>query len=274
MGNANVEIASDLERLAKLYERRDNFDAAKKARSEVADIETHILGRDHWQVIDAREAIRDTELRAALSAEQRKQLHQATEFLGEVSRLNAEGKYSQAIQIAEQAAAIRRVVLGPEHFDYAVAVGWLGTVHDNAGDYSRAEPLYLQALTIKNKVVGEEHPSYAQTLNNLADLCTSRGEFECAESLYLQAMQVRKKAHGEFHPAYATSLRGLATLYKLLGEYGRAEPLFRQASAIWKNTPDEVRSDYIQNLNNLANLYQAQGDNVAGRTSLPSSPDL
>ena len=72
-GNLHQDIAFDLDWLAERYEKLEKFAAAKDHRTEALAIQTARLGKEHWQVTNARWALQTTELLASLSADQRRQ---------------------------------------------------------------------------------------------------------------------------------------------------------------------------------------------------------
>ncbi len=63
-------------------------------------------------------------------------------LLAEVSRLREQGKYADAIPIAERAVALARQRHGEEHPELALAMNWLASVYHDQGRYREAEPLY------------------------------------------------------------------------------------------------------------------------------------
>ncbi|NES21187.1 MAG: CHAT domain-containing protein [Symploca sp. SIO3E6] len=188
------------------------------------------------------------------------------EDLAEAERLNQqafqlyqEGKYSEAIPLAEKALAIRQRILGQEHPDVATSLNNLAALYESQGRYEEAEPLYRQALEMRRRILEPEHPDVATSLNNLAALYESQGRYEEAEPLYRQALQMYQRILGQEHPHVATSLNNLAGLYRSQGRYEEAEPLFRQALEMWKRTLGQQHPDVATSLNDLAGLYRIQG---------------
>ena len=82
----------------------------------------------------------------------------------QVLQLIEEGKYAQAIPLAERALAIREKILGKEHRDTAQSLNNLAELYHDMGSYDKAEPLYKRALAIKEKVLGSQHPHTATSL--------------------------------------------------------------------------------------------------------------
>jgi tetratricopeptide (TPR) repeat protein len=178
----------------------------------------------------------------------------------QIARLYQEGKYREAIPIAERLLSINKRVLGPEHPDTATSLNNLAGLYDEMGYYAKAESLFQQALHIWKKIGGPEHPYTAISLNNLALLYCHMGAYAKAEPFYQQALQIRKKVLGPEHPATATSLNNLALLYWEMGEYAKAELLYQQALQIKKKVLGLEHPDTATSLNNLAGLYDVMGD--------------
>src|SRR5688572_17006282 len=100
-GNVHLDVATDLEWLAKRRERQEDFSAAKKDRREVLEIQQQRVGKDHWQTADAQRALARGDRLAGLTPDKKQQLRQANELNDEMSRLVDEGKYREAIPVAE-----------------------------------------------------------------------------------------------------------------------------------------------------------------------------
>jgi tetratricopeptide (TPR) repeat protein len=99
------------------------------------------------------------------SAAQSNELEEAKRLMQESLRLYGEGKYAEAIPIAERALAIREKVLGPEHPAVANSLNNLALLYYAIGNYAKAEPLQQRALASREKVLGTEHPDVALSLN-------------------------------------------------------------------------------------------------------------
>jgi tetratricopeptide (TPR) repeat protein len=105
----------------------------------------------------------------------------------QVLELYQEGKFQQAIPLAEKLLAIKKRALGPEDPSIAQSLNNLAILYQQMGAYAKAEPLFEQALQINQKALGPEHPDTATSLNNLAELYRAQGQYGKAEPLYEQA---------------------------------------------------------------------------------------
>ncbi|MBD2354903.1 tetratricopeptide repeat protein [Tolypothrix sp. FACHB-123] len=195
-----------------------------------------------------------------LSAQQSAELAEAKRLSQQVVQLYRQGKYSEAIPLAERALAIREKLLGKEHPDVATSLNNLAVLYESQGNYAKAEPLHLRSLAIREKVLGKEHPNVAESLNNLALLYELQGSYAKAEPLYLRSLAIREKVLGKEHPDVATSLNNLAGLYSSQGNYAKAEPLYLRSLAIREKVLGKEHPDVAQSLNNLAELYSLQGN--------------
>src|SRR5215469_4516101 len=111
----------------------------------------------------------------------------------QVRNLFEEGKYQQAIPIAEKLLAIREKELGLEHLDTASSLNSLATLYLQIGDYAKAEPLLLQLLQVVTKILGPEDAKVAITLNRLGLLYDHMGTYTKAEPFFQRALEIWNK---------------------------------------------------------------------------------
>ena len=171
----------------------------------------------------------------------------------QVKQLIEQGKYQEAIPIAERALEVAKLARGSEHPETAAALNNLGLLFLTMGEYAKAEPLLQEALRIYRKVLRPEHPDTAKSLNSLGQLYDDMGEYAKAEPLYQEALRIYRKVLGPEHPDTATSLNNLAALEFDLGRIDEATALARQASAaqlailskIFSFTSEEQRLAYL-----------------------------
>src|SRR5208282_139567 len=85
----------------------------------------------------------------------------------QVHKLFEQGKYQEAIPLAEKAVELAKRVYGPEQPNTATSLNNLALLYLDMGEYAKAETLLQEALRIWQKVLGSEHPYTATSLNNL-----------------------------------------------------------------------------------------------------------
>src|SRR6185295_1026440 len=81
-------------------------------------------------------------------------LNEATRLNREVEKLYGEGKFRNAVPLAERALALREKALGSTHPDVAEILNNLALLYKVQGEYTKAESLHVRALDIREKVLG------------------------------------------------------------------------------------------------------------------------
>jgi tetratricopeptide (TPR) repeat protein len=77
----------------------------------------------------------------------------------QIIQLRNQGRYSEAIPLAQRVVAIQQKTLGPEHPDVATSLNNLAVLYRVQGRYTEAEVLYKRSLEITEKV----HASWVWT---------------------------------------------------------------------------------------------------------------
>jgi CHAT domain-containing protein len=196
---------------------------------------------------------------AISEAEKQRLINEAKQLSQQVLQLYNQGRFSEAIPLAQHILNIVEKALEAEHPDVATNLNNLARLYNAQGLYSQAEPLYQRALSIREKALGAEHPDVAISLNNLAALYRVQGLYPQAEPLYQRSLSILGKTLGPEHPDVAASLNNLAALYKAQGLYAKAEPLHQRALSIREKALGAEHPDVATSLNSLAGLYAAQG---------------
>jgi tetratricopeptide (TPR) repeat protein len=79
----------------------------------------------------------------------------------QVLKLYQEGKYQEAIPIAEKLLAIRKRTLGLDHLSTVTSLNNLASLYAEMGDYTRAEPLLEQALQVLQRALGSDSGAWS-----------------------------------------------------------------------------------------------------------------
>jgi tetratricopeptide (TPR) repeat protein len=175
----------------------------------------------------------------------------------QATQLYNQGRYSEAIPLAQRALAIQEKALGPDHPDVALSLNNLAELY--RAQNADAEPLYKRSLAIDETALGPNHASVTGTLNNLGALYQAQGRYAEAEPLLKRSLAIKERAFGPDHPNVALSLNNLGELYRIQGHYADAEPLLKRSLAINEKAFGPEHPNVAFSLNNLASLYVAQG---------------
>jgi CHAT domain-containing protein/Tfp pilus assembly protein PilF len=192
----------------------------------------------------------------------------------QVVQLYGEGRYEEAIPLAQGMTLLVENALRDHHLLMAESLNNLAILYEVQGRYKEAESLYARTLAIREKALGTRHPDVAESLNNLANLYSAQGRHGEAEPLHLRALGILEKALGTHHQDVATSLNNLAVLYNKQGRYGEAEPLHLRALGIWEKTQGAHHPDVAVSLNSLAALYKTQGRHGEAEPLLKRALDI
>ncbi|HSS03457.1 MAG TPA: CHAT domain-containing tetratricopeptide repeat protein [Kofleriaceae bacterium] len=177
----------------------------------------------------------------------------------QVAELAKQGKFAEAVPLAEQSLSAREKELGPMHLDVAASLNSLGDLYWELAEYKKAEPLFVRALDIREKALGPMHPGVAESLASLANTHASLGAYAKALPLFVRALDIREKALGPMHPDVAETLSDFAGLYLEQGAYAKAEPLLVRALDIREKVLGPLDPEVANSLNNLAGVYWEQG---------------
>jgi CHAT domain-containing protein/tetratricopeptide (TPR) repeat protein len=196
---------------------------------------------------------------ASGSDQQQMSLQEARRLNKEVLLLYSQGRYAEAMPLAQKVLVFNEKELGSEHTDTASSLNNLALLYKSQGRYADAEPLLKRALAICEKAFGSDHPKTATILNNLSAMYLNQGRYQEAEPLLKRALAIREMGLGLENQDTANTLNTLAVLYDDQGRYLEAEPLYKRALAIQEKVLGPDHPDTALSFNNLGELYRKQG---------------
>jgi eukaryotic-like serine/threonine-protein kinase len=170
------------------------------------------------------------------------------------------GLREKAQPLLEQALAVGRRDLGPEHERVAQSLNELGVLLREKGDRAAARPLLEEALRMRRKLLGEEHKDVAVSLVELASLYQDEGSLAQAEPLLRESLAIRRKVLGEGDHETATSMNDLALVLQEKGELAEATQLLQGALVIYRKVRGENHPDVAATVNNLSLVAMDQHD--------------
>ncbi|MEZ6128052.1 MAG: CHAT domain-containing tetratricopeptide repeat protein [Planctomycetaceae bacterium] len=187
------------------------------------------------------------------------QLAEAERLNSQVIQLYSEGKYREAIPVAQRVLKIWETELGPLHSDVAAAYSNLGELHRQLNDFKAAKPLHERSLKIRERVFGQNHADTALSATYVAMVNEAIGDYPTAEKHYQQALKIREAVFGPDHPEVASALNNIGNLRKSQSQYAEAEKLFLRGLAIRRRTQGAEHPDNAPSLDNLASIYKDLG---------------
>lgn len=153
--------------------------------------------------------------------------------------LSAQGRYEDALPVAEKALRLAEKEFGTSDPTYAIVLNNLAENYRSQGFYAAAEPLYRRALVIVETVSGPGDPDVAGILNNMALSYVGERRYTEAEPLFVRALTIKQLTLGEGHIDVALTLANYAVLLRATGRPDQAAGLEARAAAIRAN-PQEA----------------------------------
>ncbi|MCC3418100.1 MAG: CHAT domain-containing protein [Microcoleus sp. PH2017_07_MST_O_A] len=175
-----------------------------------------------------------------------------------VNHLDNQGKFNEAIVVAEQALVLAQSLHPGDHPDVAFSLNNLASLYNSQGRHNESERLYKQALEMCQRLF-TDHPHVVASLNNLATLYQSQGRYGEAEHHFQKALEMWQRLFKDDDADLASILNNLGLLYDSQGRYSEAERLLQQSLQIRKRLFKGDHPDVATSLNNLALLYSSQG---------------
>jgi eukaryotic-like serine/threonine-protein kinase len=178
------------------------------------------------------------------------------------------GLSEKALPLLEEALALGRRSLGPDHVSIARSLNQLGVLNRERGDLPRAQALLEESLAMRRRLLGSDDKDVAATLVELAGVFRDRGLDAQAEPLIRESLAIRRKLFGDVHRDTAASVNELALLLWSRGDLDAAEPLLRESLSINVTVlgADHPRVGFSKG--NLALLLEAKGDPAAAEELL------
>lgn len=109
-----------------------------------------------------------------------------------VHALFGNGKYREALQVAEEQMNLLKDAYGTGHHEYATAMNNVATLFQALGRYTEAEPLLMEASKIQQRTLGNDHPHTVASLSNLATVYEAMGQAEKATAMQSLVAQMKK----------------------------------------------------------------------------------
>ncbi|WAS90654.1 serine/threonine-protein kinase [Nannocystis punicea] len=160
----------------------------------------------------------------------------------------------------EEALAIRRAELGPDHPTVALSLTSLGNVQRVLGNLREALALHEEALAIRRGTLTPDHPDVAASLNNLANVHGEQGDHEKALAILEEAQRIWERAYGPEDARVAVSLGNIASTYRKLGRYDEALATNLRVLEIRKKALGPDHTAVADSLHNTGNVHRDRGE--------------
>ena len=147
--------------------------------------------------------------------------------------LNDEGRYREALPVTSELLSLRQRVLGPEHPDTVVSIGYLAHAHLRMGSYHAAEPLFQRMIAVRERSPGSASEALRKSLASLAAFYKQAGDRGAVRApLPARARPRRTRESPEGSADVCALLDNLAGLLSSSSDRAGAEPLYRRSLAM------------------------------------------
>jgi CHAT domain-containing protein/tetratricopeptide (TPR) repeat protein len=196
---------------------------------------------------------------ALFSASAQQSVETPAALSNRISELKNSGKYTEAMPLAEQLAALSKSRSGEDSIEHAEALHTLADLYFFQSRYAEAEPIYQRVIAIRERLLGPTHPDVLSTLDTLASIYRFSHRLQEAEQLLTRVLEAQERATGADSPELVEPLSQLAQIQTALKRFAEAEALLRRALALAeKGTEDPAQMASL--LGSLAQVEQARGE--------------
>ncbi len=148
----------------------------------------------------------------------------------------ANGDYTEADKVAQEANKIALKVYGDKSSKTAVTQKLLADIDYAIGDYEKAEENIQKALASQERQFGRNHIEVAKSMSELALIKFYKGEdFVPVEKMMLEAQKIMGERLGRDNPQYADILKNVAVINIAAKKYTNAFVSLTQAENIWRS---------------------------------------
>jgi len=258
---------------ARLAAERDRARQQAEKASRLSELLTTLItGADPYRTPDAKEPTVQNLLdvgAARIATELQDQPEVQGEMFTVIGRTYERmGLLAKALPLLEQALAIGRRTLGPDHVRLAQSLNALGVLQRQLGNVGAAEPLLREGLAMRRRLLGNVHADVAVTLVELSRVLRDRGRWADAEPLAREALAIREAVYGEEHRETATSKNELGQILLERGDLAAAEPLLRENMETSVRLLGDDHPNAAAAKSNFGRLLLARGDAAAAEPLL------
>ncbi len=184
---------------------------------------------------------------AAQSAESEEDVRLVTSLV----KLYNEGKYDEALPLAERVLELRQKAHGPEHVLVALALRNMATIHVEKKNSGEAEKLYQRALDIFEKHTPAQASAASDVALQLGILKFRARDYEKAEELLRRGVALKELAVGPKGRAVALPLFVLGDAQLVRQGFDTAAPFYDRALTLLEAAPPQKDPAAVRQLKEM-----------------------
>jgi tetratricopeptide (TPR) repeat protein len=182
-------------------------------------------------------------------------------MLESIVRLYRQGRYEEAVVVAEKALKALQARWGPSDHRVGLVLKYLGGLYSNLSRYEEAEDYYRRSISVYEGTSSEHLRTLVLVLDEFGDFLMLQARHTEAADWYRRAAELVEKLQKPGHPDVAIALNKLGLAYDKLGQFENAAAQYRRCIEIREKAlgPDSI--ELAVSLNNLGETYRDLGRN-------------
>jgi serine/threonine protein kinase/tetratricopeptide (TPR) repeat protein len=153
----------------------------------------------------------------------------------QISILEGQGRWDEAVATAKRVLARRMEILGPG-VEVGISLDLLGEAYREKGDFALAVDSFRQETLALQHSFGTQHPRTAQAWNNLGLALTDQENWSAAMNAYEKALAIYEATLDPGNSEIAATLGNMASVRGHQGRFAEALALLKRAQAIERIT--------------------------------------
>jgi tetratricopeptide (TPR) repeat protein/CHAT domain-containing protein len=278
-GPNHINVAVVLSNLARLYIHQARYTDAEPLYQRALAVSEKALGTNHPIVLSIRSAlaklyqslgryeqaeslkkndanIHEIDARSSDNGGRSDELSAAED---EIIRLNKQGKYAEATEVAARVLALFERKFGSSHPKIAKPLMNLAHAYSNQKRIADAEALYRRAIEILREALGPDHADTEVSILQLSRFYSNQQRYAEAEPLYNELLEIDERVHGKDHPDTVKSAKYLAQLYANMRRYDKAEAVYKRILETEERVRGKDDGETLNTKGLLAQVYEDMG---------------
>lgn len=257
------------------YYSKRNYAEALKWFDKCRELETAIIGENHYFVANDFMDLGNTKLNLGDTVTAAKYFGKAADILFASLGMRSEstygaassasyvsmwvGDFSTAKKYMLKAMECRRLLSGTDNDAYLKLIADYDYALNQLKDWKSAADIRKEEVAIRERMAGKENKDYLCALNYYAVYAFRSGQYDVSARGLLEAIPLQEKVLGPYHPSVLTNLNNLLQTYSKMGNVDGVMSVAEDILPIL---------DYVEKEGLIAKYKIKEGENMDARKFL------